>query len=100
MKFVQEKCLKQSVDGLRGHPVCRCTSCFLFLFSEFCRRTFAGILCDNLPVSMNFRKSNDLKMPRHPFEKSTEADWTPCKDILAEAELNFEEIVSDIVAKN
>ena len=49
---------------------------------------------------MNFRKSNDLKMPRHPFEKSTEADWTPCKDILAEAELNFEEIVSDIVAKN
>ena len=39
-------------------------------------------------------------MPRHPFEKSTEDKWTPCKDILAEAKLDFEEIVSDIVANN
>ena len=80
-----------------------CMSLYFLLsiiFCEFCRRTFAGILCDNLPVSMSFRKSNDLKMPRHPFEKTTEADWTPCKDILAEAKLDFEEIVSDIVANN
>ena len=54
-----------------------------------------------MPVKPQFRKTSPkLRFPENPFS-ITEAngpDWKTCGDILGKAELNFKDIVDEIVA--